>query len=140
MKYNYMLIQYLLASACLFALSACDSVQEDPETEATTYIIQVADETFRMQTTDPDVATIADGLLASGETMNVDGPLLAGNGAFNAPYSWHLDPDHITFSPVTIELCDGTPSMVEDDLDYWLNNVGAYCPWGITVIDKIQTR
>jgi hypothetical protein len=22
------------------------------------------------------------------------------------------------------------PTFVEDDLDYWLNTVGQYCPWG----------
>lgn len=35
---------------------------------------------------------------------------------------------------VTIELCDGTPSLVEADLDYWLNAVGRFCPWSAELV------
>jgi hypothetical protein len=30
---------------------------------------------------------------------------------------------------MTIELCDGLPSYVENDLDYWVDTVGRFCPW-----------
>jgi hypothetical protein len=35
---------------------------------------------------------------------------------------------------MTIELCDGTPSLVEADLDYWLDTVQRFCPWGAKLI------
>jgi len=35
---------------------------------------------------------------------------------------------------VSIELCDGTPSFVEENLDYWLDTVHTYCPWSSKVV------
>jgi hypothetical protein len=31
---------------------------------------------------------------------------------------------------VTIELCDGRPSDLDRDLEYWRGSVKRYCPWG----------
>jgi hypothetical protein len=31
---------------------------------------------------------------------------------------------------VTIELCDGRPSDLDAELDYWAGTVKRYCPWG----------
>ena len=128
----------LILLAVLVTLSACDSnsMDPDPEPTASTYTIQVIDETFRVQINDSTMAAEAERMLSTGDIRNIDGPLRAGNGDFNAPYPWHLDPDSITFSDATIEVCDGRPSMIEDDLEYWLNSVKAYCPWGVKVIGK----
>ena len=120
----------------LLFISACDSQPIEPEPDEPIYVIKVEDETFRVRINDAVTQQQADTLLTNGTAINIDGPLRPGNGEFNAPYSWHLDPDSITFSPFTIELCDGMPSFVEEDIDYWLNTVGAYCPWGIQVIAK----
>jgi hypothetical protein len=58
------------------------------------------------------------------------GPLRAGDGGFNAPWSWHFDPDEVRFAEAAIELCDGTPSYVEEHLaDY-----PSYCPWAAQVV------
>ncbi|MEM4471678.1 MAG: hypothetical protein QXN61_05775, partial [Zestosphaera sp.] len=38
----------------------------------------------------------------------------------------------------TIELCDGMPSFVESELEYWLNVVKRYCPWNTKVIAEEQ--
>ena len=37
-----------------------------------------------------------------------------------------------------VELCDGRPSFVEDDLDYWLDTVKQYCPWGVEVAARLR--
>jgi len=60
----------------------------------------------------------------------VDGPVF-----YNQPWSWHIDPEDIHMADITIELCDGTPSMVEENLDYWLNSVGRFCPWDARIIN-----
>jgi len=118
-------------------LSACDSnSMETDEPTVPVYVIQVIDQTFRVQISDSTVAAEADQLLQSGEEKNIAGPLRTGDGDFNAPYNWHIAPDSIHFADATIEVCDGTPSMLEEDLDYWLNTVKAYCPWGVKVIGK----
>jgi hypothetical protein len=31
-------------------------------------------------------------------------------------------------------LCDGRPSFIEDDLAYWFDSVGRFCPWGAKVV------
>jgi hypothetical protein len=64
---------------------------------------------------------------------------LAGDGGYNYPWSWHLDPDTIQFADAAIEVCDGLPIIVESDLDYWLNSLGYYCPLQSQVIAESQT-
>ncbi len=60
------------------------------------------------------------------------GTLQAGDGGVNAPHAWHVI--GTTFAEITIELCDGTASMVDAALDEWLH-VGSFCPWSTTILD-----
>ncbi|MBN1376002.1 MAG: hypothetical protein JXA01_07595 [Dehalococcoidia bacterium] len=60
----------------------------------------------------------------------IDGPVF-----YNQPWSWHIDPEDIQMAELTIELCDGTPSMVEENLDYWLESVGRFCPWSASIVE-----
>ena len=43
----------------------------------------------------------------------------------NAPWSWHIDPATLEFADMTIEVCDGLPSYVEDGTV----TSDQYCPW-----------
>ena len=129
-------ISHFLLISLLLTLSACDSNSMNEAPTETVYVIQVVDETFRVQITDSTQIAEAERLLQSGESRNIDGPLRAGSGDVNAPYPWHLDPDSIQFADFTIEVCDGLPSKIEDDLDYWINTVKAYCPWGVKVVGR----
>ena len=65
------------------------------------------------------------------------GPIQAGNGGYNNAWSWSYTAD-VAFAELAIEICDGTPSMVEADLSYWLNTVKAFCPWSSYVHAEIQ--
>jgi hypothetical protein len=58
------------------------------------------------------------------------GRVLRGAVDYNQPWSWHIDPEEIGMADFTIELCDGTPSQVEANLDYWVDTVQRFCPWG----------
>lgn len=69
-------------------------------------------------------ATVPNGVIRRG----------SGPGEFNAPWSWHLDPESIEMAEFTIEVCDGTPSFVESNLDTWIEDVGRYCPWSAELI------
>lgn len=64
------------------------------------------------------------------------GPIAAGDGGHNVGWSWHFS--SVSLAEVAIELCDGTPSMVEADLDYWINTVKTFCPWSSYVYAEIQ--
>ena len=108
----------------VFTIRAC-AAAEDPDGQ-----------TFRALIRDPQVIAEAESLIGAGEGRILSGGLLAGDGGFNGPWSWHLDPDTITFSDFTIELCDGCPMFVEEDLDYWLEVVRQYCPWSTEVVAR----
>ncbi|MGH7539534.1 MAG: hypothetical protein ACRELC_00890, partial [Gemmatimonadota bacterium] len=60
------------------------------------------------------------------------------NGGFNTRWSWHLDPATVHAPDAAIGLCDGRPSLVEADLDYWIETVGQFCPWGARVVARTQ--
>ena len=46
------------------------------------------------------------------------------------------DPASITTPDFAMELCDGEPSFVQEELDYYLASVKFYCPWGAKVIAR----
>ena len=61
-----------------------------------------------------------------------NGRLIAGDGGVNTGHAWHLV--DLELVDIAIEVCDGTASMVDADLDYWLNTVRQYCSWDARVI------
>jgi hypothetical protein len=81
------------------------------------------DALYRLQRGE-STATIPNGTLRPGP----------GPGMHNLPWSWHLDPDDTHMADFTIELCDGTPAFVEENLEYWLGTVGQYCPWNAELL------
>lgn len=68
------------------------------------------------------------------------GRILRGAVSYNAPWNWHIDPEDIHMAEITIELCDGRPSMVEADLDYWVDTVGRFCPWQAELVSVEDYR
>lgn len=72
----------------------------------------------------------AEDLLQSGVAMWALGTPRRGDGGFNAPFTWHIDPATVTFAEVTIEACQVSAPMIADDLDYWIN-FGQVCIWGV---------
>ena len=127
----------LLLSA---ALGACDDAVQPEQNPA--FTIEVAGEGFSEEFT-VEVTTQAqvdelEARLDSGDEGVIIGDLISGDGGYNAPWSWRLDPETVHAADASVEVCDGRPSMVEDDLDYWLNTVERYCPWGAKVVERIR--
>lgn len=106
----------------VFLIRACASV-ENPDGQY-----------FRVLIREPSVIATAESLIGPGPQQIISSALIPGDGGFNAPWSWHLDPDSVAFADFAIELCDGCPMFVEEDLDYWLHDVGQYCPWSSEVL------
>ena len=121
----------LIVALCLL-LVACDTPME-PDGSAV-FRVEVEGENFRILLRDPDRIAEAEQHLLSGRVGVLSGTLRASDGSFNSPYSWHLDPATVHFPDAAIELCSGLPSFVEADLDYWLNTVRTYCPWGAKIV------
>lgn len=89
----------------------------------------VSGDLVRVQVSNPTGLNAAEDLLESGAARWVLGTPRRGDGGFNAPWSWHLDPASIAFAEVTIEACQTRASGVEEDLDYWIQ-FGQVCIWG----------
>ncbi len=74
--------------------------------------------------------------------MHINGPVIRlaeSCGDLNRGWSWIHQPNAWTLSDLSIELCDGSPQYVEDNLDEYIDVVGAYCPWGSRVKAEIQS-
>ncbi len=69
--------------------------------------------------------------------MHINGAIDSTNGGFNYDWHWHFIPDQWELAEFSIELCDGLPSMVEQDLLYWVKTLGHFCPWGSYVWGEI---
>ena len=127
--------RWMLAVLALLAPGCGEPTAPGPEA---VFEVRVVGETFRAGVNDPEQIEALAALLASGEPANISGELVRGSGGVNAPWSWHLDPETVHVADVTIEVCDGLPSFVEDDLDYWLGTVKQYCPWGAKIVRRVR--
>ncbi|MBI4203046.1 MAG: hypothetical protein HY532_08050 [Chloroflexi bacterium] len=149
------------------ALTACGGASPNPTPSPTDTSVLPSPTTTTSPRSTPDPAELQGGILATFDVQGIrfrafvtnpqtieelyalqrgesyaaipNGRLVEGTGAeeHNAPWSWHLDPEDIHMAEVTIELCDGAPDHVENDLAYWLNTVERYCPWS-AVLESLE--
>lgn len=92
----------------------------------------VVDEEFRILLTDPDDIAIARQLWAGEEAPSIpNGEIVRGETGVNTGWSWHIEPSSVEFADMTIEVCDGLPSHIEDGT----LTTERYCPWGAEVVD-----
>lgn len=131
----------LLLVLTLATLCGCGS--EEPESKKTLFEFRIRgygeSEAFRVEVTSAEVAEQARAQLLlpeSERTLFAIGGIQAGNDGVNLSWSWHFSGVRLT--EMSIELCDGIPSMVEADPDYWLNSVKQFCPWSSYVYREIQ--
>jgi len=102
-----------------------------------------AGETFKIWVTNPEtIRQLLDVHEGRAEGGIPNGRILRGSGAggHNEPWSWHLDPDDIHLADVTMELCDGAPWYVEQEVDEFVDNVKRYCPWGAQLVGLEDLR
>jgi hypothetical protein len=125
--------------ALLFIAALCAAVQcSSPASPSRDAIFQVRacrgslhapnGEVFRILLRDPALIDQARGLVGVGNQRIVRGNVTQGDGGFNAPWSWHLDPDSVRFPQVTPEICDTCPSFAP--------GAGDFCPWSSEVIGE----
>ncbi|HUO85867.1 MAG TPA: hypothetical protein VM617_00635 [Thermoanaerobaculia bacterium] len=103
----------------VFLMRACRGSEHAPQGEL-----------FRALLRGPELVAEAESRIVPGiSPIYLNGQVLRGDGGFNAPWSWHHDPAQTRFVEGVIEACEGCPSFVEDDIDYWVDNLGHYCPF-----------
>lgn len=101
------------------------------------------DQPFVACTSDSIQLTIADSLLhlaTNKRMLHIKGNIAAGNGGFNKNWSWHFSTNQWRFAQISEEVCDGTPQFVEDNLNYWINFLGYFCPWSATIIKEVENQ
>ena len=108
------------------------SQSPSPDSAGVVVTIRVADEeTFKVQLIDPADIAVARDLLDGKEAPGIpNGRIVYGEPGVNVWYTWHLDPNDFEWADVTIEVCDGRPSDVEDREI----TSDRYCTWAAEVI------
>jgi hypothetical protein len=89
-------------------------------------------EDFVALTSDPALIELARSELAlpsEQRGLHLHGQLAAGNESYNRNWKWHLVPDQWHLVEISAEICDLSPSVVDQSVDYWIETVGAFCPW-----------
>jgi len=124
-------------------LASCGSGGDAPPSTTSAFVFRMrglpASEEFRVTISSPLVIAQARAQLLLPEAQRrlfASGPIGAGNGGHNTGWSWHFS--NVSLVEAAIELCDGRPSMVEANLDYWLNTVGTFCPWSSYVYAEAE--
>jgi hypothetical protein len=134
----------VVAALAIVALASCGGSGGDggAEQAPVTFVFRLhglpQSEEFRATIASPKYIAMAREQLLLPEDQRhlfANGGLLPGNGGYNLAWSWHFG--NVGLSEVAIELCDGRPSFVEANLDYWLNTVKGFCPWASYVYQEL---
>ena len=70
-------------------------------------------------------------------TLHINGSLDQNNGGFNTPWNWHITPNEWELAEMSIGACNGSPFDVENNLAYWIHDVGQLCNWGSYIKNEI---
>lgn len=137
-----------LAAAALLAagLAGCgDSLPTPPEEldGGVLATFEVQSERFHAWTHDPETIQQLEALEEGDSEASIPNGVLRrgpGPGELNSPWSWHMDPNQVEMAEVTAEACDGKPSFVESEVDYFVDEVGRYCPWSAELVGLQEVR
>jgi hypothetical protein len=92
---------------------------------------QVVDEQYKIELATPELVAHAEALLAGEAVASIpNGVVVRDDPGPNAPWSWHIDPATLEFADMTIEVCDGLPSYVEDGTV----TSDQFCPWSAEIV------
>ncbi|NRB51262.1 MAG: hypothetical protein HRU41_26560 [Saprospiraceae bacterium] len=61
---------------------------------------------------------------------------IEGDCSLNQEWSWYFLADEWLLADASIEVCDGNPQYVEENLDDYLA-IERYCPWGSVVVKEV---
>ena len=116
----------------VIAILACLSCSDSTGPERARFVFRdpITQDVVRLEISNAEGLAQAEDLLASGEARWALGTPKRGDGGFNAPWTWHIDPGSVVFGEVTIEACQTAMSAIDDDLDYWID-FGQVCIWGV---------
>jgi glucose/arabinose dehydrogenase len=127
-----MVTRSLLLTMLVMACPVADAAETRELTLFTVAMHGIEGEEFVVGTDDPDLIRLCREQLelpVDERDLHVSGAIGDGHGGFNLGREWHHEPGSWQLAEASIELCDGLPSFVDDDLEYWIEAVGSFCPW-----------
>ena len=116
-------LAWLLLAACAVPVVTPDADELNGGILGTFHVVG---EEFHAWLTNPETIEQVLDLQQGTSSANIpNGRILhgPGRGGHKSFWSWHLDPVDIEMAEVTIELCDGTPSFVGEEVDYFVETV-----------------
>lgn len=144
------MLMMIARAVCLLSVLGLVFFRSACEQEGTVDAVEPGGYLFRMHSAPgvefvamtTDSAVVADleeqlALPADQRTKFIIGPIAPGDGGHNLDWSWHFVPGEWVLTEVAVELCDGSPGLVEADLNYWLHTVGQFCPWDAYVAESL---
>lgn len=138
-RWNWVSVAITLAMG--LATGSCpktqDCVTRDGEAVIT---FRIGSEYLRILAANRTFVREARALLESGKTMIPMFVRLHDGRGCDPNWTWHPDPEELQFVVVAMELCDGLPSHVEKNKDYWLSRVKSFCPWNARVYRVEEVR
>ena len=75
----------------------------------------------------------------SQRALFISGAINRGNNG-NRNWNWHFKLNEWDLVESSIEVCDGRPSDVEQNIDYWVDKVQRFCPWASFVKQEITAN
>ena len=117
--------------ACAIQIGAQDRVFE--------FLHQTTGDTYLAWTSNPTVIQQVEAQLALPQgqrNQHINGKILRmpEHCALNQQWSWYFAPGDWSLVDQSIEICDGNPQFVEENLAEFVDNVGRYCPWSAIVL------
>lgn len=133
----------LLVGSALF--TGCNTTSSDAG-ETRYYVFtsnnnNTESDNFVVKTSDPAVIDKVEAQLdlpRDQRRLHIHGDIARGNAGYNKDWSWHFVAGQWDVVEVSTEVCDGSPQMVEEDLDYWVDTVGNFCPWSSIVLREAE--
>lgn len=134
---------YLILLLLPLFMTACgtDSNDDDTRYYEFTHESDEVDYTLIAKTSDPEVIAQVEEELSrpfDERTRHINGEIARGNDGYNGDWSWHFVENRWTLAEISTEVCDGRPSFVEEELDYWIDQVGRFCPWSSRVVGEVN--
>lgn len=126
------------AVAAVLGVGACGMGEEASGSPSGPVVVtfEVVEERFKALLTEPGDIDTARKLLAGEDVPSIPNGRVVRETGVNEGYSWSLDPNDIEFAEVTVEVCDGLPSDVENGVV----TGDRYCPWSAVVLEVEPAR
>jgi hypothetical protein len=132
----------------LLLLSGCaSSHQNTAGTEYVDFLVSVGPDRFVLRLVTPEQIALARARVAGTQRQGiVSGHIADSDGGFNlgkvcsGKWTWHYIPKTVTFPYAGPELCNGSPSAVEANRDYWIKTLGMLCPRSARILQELGSE